>query len=135
VISTGSISPLEIKNLILVAPQPLNSEFCITYSRHLNLLGTDYLDPTEIMNKNFRQLQVMKELSNLCSRLQLGQGKIDNLSIVGEYQMSHLVFLEDKLIQIENQMKEIAFREENIRDKLQLGKLFNLKMLQNFNIN
>ncbi|VDN02519.1 unnamed protein product [Thelazia callipaeda] len=114
------------KQIIKGAPDPLNSQFRLTYNMVLNLLRVEGINPEFMLENSFYQFQNYDSLPRLYKVVEEKKKELATFKIDKETEVAGYYQLEKQVDSLKKDVKEIVMKPKYIVSFLQAGRMLHV---------
>uniref|UniRef100_A0A158Q820 Superkiller viralicidic activity 2-like 2 n=1 Tax=Elaeophora elaphi TaxID=1147741 RepID=A0A158Q820_9BILA len=114
------------KQIIKGAPDPLNSQFRLTYNMVLNLLRVEGINPEFMLENSFYQFQNYDALPQLYANVEKKKKELATYKIDKETEISGYYQMEKQIGVLKEAVKEVVTKPKHLLPFLQAGRLLHV---------
>ncbi|KFD56069.1 hypothetical protein M513_03193 [Trichuris suis] len=115
------------KNIIMGQPDPLNSQFRLTYNMVLNLLRVEGIHPEYMLERSFSQFQNSINLPKAIEKVKALQLKYENMKVSNEDELASYYVVKSKIDELKRDMLKVLTKPMYIVPFLRPGRLVHVK--------
>ncbi|CDW58424.1 superkiller viralicidic activity 2 2 like [Trichuris trichiura] len=115
------------KNIIMGQPDPLNSQFRLTYNMVLNLLRVEGIHPEYMLERSFSQFQNSINLPKAIEKVKALQLKYDDMKVPNEDELTSYCVVKSKIDELKMDMLRVLTKPMYIVPFLSPGRLLHVK--------